>query len=115
MRQTIKKRVHRQARHSRVRRKVRGTAQRPRLCVFKSNRYLYAQLIDDDSGRVLGYASSMSQKKGNLSAAKKVGEEIAEAGKKAGIERAVFDRGGYIYHGRIKTVADAARAKGLVI
>jgi large subunit ribosomal protein L18 len=106
----------RSRRHERVREKVRGSAARPRLAVFRSLTHIYAQLIDDDSGRTLVAASSVNtkdgkQKKGD--AAKAVGSAIGERAKAKGIEEAVFDRGGYRYHGRIKALGDAARSAGL--
>ena len=110
----------RQRRHYRVRRKVRGSAARPRLAVFRSNRYIYAQVIDDDAGRTLCAASSLdkdvrgaSKKGGNVAAAKNVGSLIAARAKDKGIAAVVFDRGGFQYHGRIKALADAARESGL--
>jgi large subunit ribosomal protein L18 len=110
----------RKIRHRRVRRLVRGTAERPRLAVFRSLNHIYAQLIDDGVGRTLVAADSRSpefqqrQKTGgNVAAAKIVGELIAQRAKAQGINQAVFDRGGYQYHGRVKALADAARAAGL--
>ena len=108
-------------RHRRVRGKVRGTAERPRLLVFRSNRGIFAQLVDDDAGRTLLAVDSRSKvfrarqpKGGNVAAAKLVGELLAQQAKAQGVERVVFDRGGYMYHGRVKALADAARAGGLV-
>jgi large subunit ribosomal protein L18 len=110
----------RKIRHRRVRRLVRGTAERPRLAVFRSLNHIYAQLIDDSIGRTLAAADSRSpefqqrQKTGgNVAAAKIVGELIAQRAKAQGIGQAVFDRGGYQYHGRVKALADAARSAGL--
>jgi large subunit ribosomal protein L18 len=102
-------------RHSRVRGKVRGTAERPRLAVFRSTTHTYAQVIDDTAGRTLAAASTVDLKTGknDVSAAHAVGKEIAQRAVKAGIARVVFDRGGYIYHGRVKALADAAREAGL--
>ena len=104
-------------RHRRVRAKVAGTAERPRLAVFRSNRGIDAQLIDDQSGRTLAAASWQSLKKsfkGDKSAqAAEVGKALAAAAKKAGIEACVFDRAGYLYHGRVKALADGAREGGL--
>jgi len=103
-------------RHRRVRGKVRGTAERPRLVVFRSNRGIEAQLVDDDAGRTLAAASWLHLKsfKGNKTEqAAEVGKRLAEAAKKAGIEAVVFDRAGYLYHGRVKALADAAREGGL--
>ena len=107
----------RQRRHYRVRRKVRGSAARPRLAVFRSNRYIYAQVIDDDAGRTLAAASSQvpqirGRRRTNETAAA-VGKLIAARAKEAGVSRAIFDRGGYAYHGRIKALADGAREEGL--
>lgn len=101
---------------SRVRGKVRGTAERPRLSVFRSNKQIYAQIIDDNSGRTLAAASSA--KMGDLTGTKidqaaKVGAAIAEQAKAAGVELVVFDRNGYLYHGRVKQLAEAAREAGL--
>ena len=103
--------------HSRVRQKIQGTGQRPRLNVFRSNRYIYAQLIDDTSGTTLAAASSYEETVANEGSkadqAKAVGKLIAERAKAAGIERALFDRGGYLYHGRVKSLAEGAREGGL--
>jgi large subunit ribosomal protein L18 len=109
-------------RHDRVRTKVRGTAECPRLAVFRSNRHISAQLIDDASGRTLAAASSVEQDLraslgrsggGNVSGAESVGRLLGTRAKAAGITRAVFDRGGFVYHGRVAVLADAARAEGL--
>ena len=103
-------------RHRRVRGKVSGTAERPRLAVFRSNRGIAAQLIDDTSGKTLAAASWLDTKsfKGNKSEqAVEVGKLLAESAKKAGVESAVFDRAGYLYHGRVKALANAAREGGL--
>ena len=103
-------------RATRVRSKVRGTAERPRLSVFRSNRAIWAQVIDDGSGRTLASASSVNVTETGLSKtdqATKVGSLIAERAKAAGIERVVFDRGSYLYHGRVKALADGAREGGL--
>lgn len=115
-----KKRERRQRAHKRVRRTVNGTGDRPRLAVFKSLKYTYAQVIDDLKGETLVQASSSEKdirkaaKTGRrLDAARLVGEAVAERAKKAGIEQVVFDRGGYIYHGRVRQVAEGARKKGL--
>jgi large subunit ribosomal protein L18 len=100
-----------------VRGKVRGSAERPRLQVFRSNRGIFAQLIDDDAGRTLAGASWLdlpkSFKGDKTEQAAEVGKRLAEAAKKAGVESAVFDRGGYLYHGRVKALADGAREGGL--
>jgi large subunit ribosomal protein L18 len=105
----------RQRRHERVRGKVRGTAERPRLAVYRSLSHTYAQVIDDSSGRTLAAASTLELKvgKNDLEAAQAVGKAIAGKATKAGVGRVVFDRGGYIYHGRVKALADAAREAGL--
>jgi large subunit ribosomal protein L18 len=103
-------------RHRRVRGKIAGTAERPRLAVFRSNRGIFAQLVDDSSGRTLAGASWIGLKdfKGDKSAqAKEVGKQVAAAAKQAGIDSVVFDRGGYLYHGRVKALADGAREGGL--
>ena len=111
----------RDERHRRLRRWVRGSAERPRLAVFRSLNHIYAQLVDDETGRTLVAIDSRSKAflaahrtGGNTSAAKAVGELLAQNAKAAGVERVVFDRGGYKYHGRVKALADAARAGGLV-
>ena len=104
-------------RHRRVRGKVRGTAERPRLVVFRSNRGIEAQLVDDGEGKTLAAASWLQLPKsfaGNKTEqAAEVGKRLAAAAKKAGVDNAVFDRGGYLYHGRVKALADAAREGGL--
>jgi large subunit ribosomal protein L18 len=104
----------------RIRRKVTGTAEKPRLAVFRSDKHIYAQAIDDGSGRTIAHASSLDaelkgnvKRGGNVDAAKVVGVAIAARLKDKGIEDVVFDRGGYLYHGRIKALADAAREAGL--
>lgn len=110
------KNVERQRRHARVRRKLSGTPECPRLNVFRSNANIHAQIIDDVNGKTLCSASSVAMKLangGNIEAATKVGQKIAEEAKKANIENVVFDRGGYIYHGRVKALAEAAREAGL--
>lgn len=102
-------------RHRRVRSKVKGTKERPRLSVFKSNRDIYVQLIDDIAGKTLGAASSMEMKgKSMIEKAKAVGESIAKVAKTKKIEKVVFDRGGYVYAGKVKVLADSARAGGLI-
>ena len=106
----------RERRHRRIRGKVAGTAERPRLAVFRSNKGIFAQLIDDESGRTLAGASWLGLKsfKGNrIEQAAEVGKALAATAKKAGIETVVFDRGGYLYHGRVKALADGAREGGL--
>ena len=110
------RRESRTRRHERVREKIRGSGERPRLAVFRSNSHIYAQLIDDDAGKTLVAASSVDAKdaKGNKSErAKAVGWLLGERAKQKGIETVVFDRGGYRYHGRIKALGDAARSAGL--
>ena len=107
----------RERRHRRVRGKVSGTADRPRLAVFRSNRGVFAQLVDDQTGKTLagaGWVNLPKSFKGDKSAqAKEVGKVLASAATKAGIETVVFDRGGYLYHGRVKALADGAREGGL--
>jgi len=112
------KREARIRRHRRVRKKVRGTVERPRLAVFRSNKHITAQVIDDVSGRTLAAASTHEADlrggaTGNAAAAATVGRLIAERASSAGVERVVFDRGGFIYHGRVAALADAARDAGL--
>jgi large subunit ribosomal protein L18 len=104
--------------HSRIRKKVRGSADRPRLAVFRSLNHIYAQLIDDDSGKTLATASTTEKALGvpaggNIAAAQQVGKTIAERAQAAGISNVVFDRGGYVYHGRVKALLDATREAGL--
>jgi large subunit ribosomal protein L18 len=114
--QAAAKREARVRRHRRVRKKVRGTAERPRLAVFRSNRHIYAQLVDDGAARTLASASDVGITDGDKSArAKRVGQALAEQAKAAGVGRVVFDRGGRLYHGRVKALADAAREGGLEI
>jgi large subunit ribosomal protein L18 len=113
---TLTVRKARERRHKRVRTKVFGTAERPRLVVFRSNRGIEAQLVDDLEARTLAAASWLHLRnfKGNKSAqAAEVGKLLAQRAKEAGIDTAVFDRGGYLYHGRVKALADAAREGGL--
>lgn len=109
--------VARKRRHYRVRRKVRGTASLPRLAVFRSNRYIYAQLVDDDTGQTLAAASSqepaLRERTLTVDVAAEVGKLLADRAKGAGVSSVVFDRGGYAYHGRVKALADAAREGGL--
>jgi large subunit ribosomal protein L18 len=112
------KREARIRRHRRVRKHVRGTAERPRLAVFRSNRHISAQVIDDISGRTLAAASTVetatvSGGTSNINAATAVGRLVADRAKAAGIEKVVFDRGGFLYHGRVAAVAEAAREAGL--
>ncbi|MEO7649027.1 MAG: 50S ribosomal protein L18 [Bryobacteraceae bacterium] len=104
--------------HTRIRRKVKGTGARPRLAVFRSLLHIYAQVIDDVKGETLAAASSSEKSSGvknggNVAGAKEIGKLVAERAKVKGIQKVVFDRGGYLYHGRIKALADAAREAGL--
>src|SRR4029434_8045988 len=108
----------REAIHTRVRRRVRGTTERPRLAVYRSLNHIYAQLIDDDKAQTIASASTREKSLGlktggNIEAAKKIGQAIAERALAAGVSTVVFDRGGYLYHGRVKALTDAARAAGL--
>ena len=110
------KNVSRVRRHARVRAKISGTAETPRLCVYRSNKNIEAQLIDDVKGVTLVSSSSMSLKLANgsnIEAAAKVGKDIAEKAVAKGLKKIVFDRSGYIYHGRVKALAEAAREAGL--
>ncbi|MCR8636290.1 MULTISPECIES: 50S ribosomal protein L18 [Paenibacillus] len=107
-------------RHLRVRKKIQGTAERPRLNIFRSSKHMYAQLIDDVSGVTIASASTQDKELkdgigngGNIDAARKVGSLIAERAKTTGVVKVVFDRGGYLYHGRVQALADAAREAGL--
>jgi large subunit ribosomal protein L18 len=107
-------------RKSRVRKKLHGTAERPRLSIFRSNSHMYAQVIDDDAGKTLAAANSRQavvapkdSHTGNVTSAKAVGKAIAEAAQAAGVKQVVFDRNGFLYHGRVKALADAAREAGL--
>ena len=117
----IEKKQIRKTIHERIRRKLRGSAARPRLAVFRSVAHIYAQVIDDAGGTTLASASSVdeggrgaaSKSGGNVAAAKAIGKLVAERAKEKGITKVVFDRGGYQYHGRVKALADAARAAGL--
>jgi large subunit ribosomal protein L18 len=102
--------------HTRIRRRVRGTQERPRLAVFRSVKHIYAQLIDDGMGHTIAAASSHEKDSvngGNVAGAKAIGKLVAERAKEKGIKAVVFDRGGYLYHGRVKALADAAREAGL--
>ena len=108
----------RSAIHSRIRRKVKGNTERPRLAIYRSLNHIYAQVIDDHLGQTLVSASTTEKdlrgnSGGNLDAARRVGQVIAERALSKGIEQVVFDRGGYLYHGRVKALTDAARAAGL--
>jgi large subunit ribosomal protein L18 len=107
----------RQRIHSRIRQRVKGTAERPRLAVYRSLAHIYAQVIDDRQGATLVAASSNETSSsivgGNIAGAKEIGKLVAERAKEKGINKVVFDRGGYLYHGRVKALADAAREAGL--
>jgi large subunit ribosomal protein L18 len=110
-RNEIRRRVH-----ERIRAKMQGTAERPRLNVYRSLNHIYAQVIDDTKGATLVSASTVAAKTktgGNVAAAKEIGKLVAERAKAKGIKKVVFDRGGYLYHGRVKALADAAREAGL--
>ncbi|HEY8525991.1 MAG TPA: 50S ribosomal protein L18 [Acidimicrobiales bacterium] len=111
------KRNARIKRHTRVRKRVRGTAERPRLAVFRSNKHISAQVIDDRAGRTLAAASTyeapLRSGSGNKEAAAKVGRLVAERAREAGVSKVVFDRGGFLYHGRVAAVAEGAREAGL--
>lgn len=116
-------RAARQRRHLRVRKRVRGTAQRPRLCVFRSAKHIYGQIIDDDSGVTLVSASDLGANaapateddgSGKRASARAVGRQLAQVAQEAGISAVVFDRAGYQYHGRVRALAEAAREAGLV-
>jgi large subunit ribosomal protein L18 len=113
---TSKKQVARKRRQVRVRRRVRGTDRRPRLCVFRSNRHMYAQVISDESGRTLVSASTMKLGEaptGNRGAARRIGELVANLCLERDIHEVVFDRNGFLFHGRVREVAEGARATGL--
>jgi large subunit ribosomal protein L18 len=114
-RSTERRRIHR-----RIRQRISGNVNRPRLCIYRSSKYIYAQIVDDTQGKTLVAASTAEKdvrgdlkQAGNIQASKLVGKTIAERAKAKGIETVVFDRGGYLYHGRIKAVAEAARESGL--
>jgi large subunit ribosomal protein L18 len=111
-----KRNAIRQRIHSRIRAKLSGTAERPRLNVYRSLNHIYAQIIDDHKGETIVSASSLASKQktgGNVASAKEIGKAIAQAAVAKGVKRVVFDRGGYLYHGRVKALADAAREAGL--
>jgi large subunit ribosomal protein L18 len=111
-----KRNAIRQRIHARIRQKMAGTAERPRLNVYRSLSHIYVQVIDDQKGETLASASTLALKVktgGNVAAAKEIGKAVAEQAVKQGIKKVVFDRGGYLYHGRIKALADAAREAGL--
>jgi large subunit ribosomal protein L18 len=110
-RSEIRKRIH-----VRIRRKLAGTTERPRLSVHRSLNHIYAQVVDDQTGETVASASTIALKSktgGNIAAAKEIGKAIAEKAKEKGVKQVVFDRGGYLYHGRVKALADAAREAGL--
>jgi len=115
------KRERRERAHLRVRKRVRGTGERPRLSIYKSLRFIYAQVIDDDKGTTLAAANSadpavreqLGTSTSGKAAAKLVGELVAARAKERGVDKVVFDRGGYVYHGRVQALAEAAREKGL--
>ena len=115
----ISKNHSRQKIHNRIRKKVMGSAERPRLNVYRSLNHIYAQLVDDLKGETMVQASTLEDAKagstatGNLASAKAVGTRLADRAKGKGVEKIVFDRGGYLYHGRVKALADAAREAGL--
>jgi large subunit ribosomal protein L18 len=116
--QTLSRNAQRQKVHRRIRHKIRGTSERPRLCIYRSLCVLYVQVVDDDAGRTLITASSRDKESGarggkNVEAAKQLGALLARRAKEKGIENVVFDRGGYRYHGRIRALAEAARENGL--
>jgi large subunit ribosomal protein L18 len=118
---SVKKVTQLQKRHRRVRKEIQGTADRPRISVYRSLNNIYAQLVDDNNGTAIvavstktkSIAEEMKDKKGKIEAAKAVGLELARRAKEKNVEMAVFDRGGYMYHGRVKAVADGAREGGL--
>jgi large subunit ribosomal protein L18 len=115
---SLTKQEHRRRRHRRVRKKIEGTAERPRLAVFRSNKHIYAQLIDDRAGRTIVAASTVEADlrggpTATVEAAKQVGTRLGERAKAAGVSSVVFDRGGFKYHGRVAAIADGARAAGL--
>ncbi|MFY9527319.1 MAG: 50S ribosomal protein L18 [Candidatus Acidiferrales bacterium] len=116
----LSRKAHRERIHLRMRKKVAGTTERPRLCVYRSLKHIHAQVIDDYTGRTLAAASSLDKEVrkqikggGNIAAAKVVGKAVAERAVTAGVKQVVFDRGGYQYHGRVQALADAAREAGL--
>ncbi len=116
----LSREMHRERMHRRIRNKIAGSPERPRLCVHRSIRHIRAQVVDDNAGRTLASASSLDEAVraqikggGNVAAAKIVGKMIAERARALGVEHVVFDRGGYLYHGRVKALAEAAREAGL--
>ncbi len=114
---TINRKSIRRKIHNRIRRKVNGTPERPRLAVYYSNQHIYAQVIDDTAGRTLFSASTLDKSfengTSNVESARKVGQLLAERAKSANVSAVVFDRGGHLYHGKVKALADAAREAGL--
>ena len=117
MAQQLTRRARRIKIHGRIRGTIHGSRARPRLCVFRSLKHTYAQLVDDEKGSTLASASTVEGKKikpgNNIEAAKRVGQLIAQKAQEQGVSSVVFDRGGYIYHGRVKALAEAAREAGL--
>lgn len=117
MRQMIDKDARRRRIHVRIRERVKGSPERPRLAIFRSTKHIYAQVIDDRAGRTLASASSAETNAtadgGNLAGAQTIGKLIAERAQAQGVKQVVFDRGGFLYHGRVKALADAAREAGL--
>lgn len=112
--------IARERRKKRFRKKARGTLERPRLCVYKSNKHIFAQIVNDEKSNTIASVSTLSkelsgsvEKKGNVEAAKNVGELLAKMALEINVKRVVFDRNGFIYHGRVKALADAAREAGL--
>ena len=121
MAKTSARTLSRRKRQRRIRKAVSGTSERPRMAVFRSSKHIYAQIVDDESGITVAAASTLTadvreegKVLGNIEGAKKVGAAVAAKARAAGIEQVVFDRGGYLYHGKIKALADAAREAGLV-
>lgn len=111
---TSKKEIARKRRHQKIKKVAQGTTERPRLVVFRSNLHTYAQLVDDSTGKTIASASDMKEKKGKgIEKAKNVGLEIAKKAKEAKVETCVFDRNGYMYHGKVKAIAEGAREGGL--
>jgi large subunit ribosomal protein L18 len=117
---SVKKEIARKRRHKRIRKKVVGTAERPRFAIFRSSNHIYAQIINDDAGHTIISASTLDKElvsheghKGNKDAAKRVGEALARKALDKGVKKVVFDRGGFLYHGRVKSLADGAREGGL--
>jgi large subunit ribosomal protein L18 len=109
-----KRNAIRQRIHERIRRKLSGTQERPRLNVYRSLNHIYAQVVDDQAGVTIVSASTIKMKSGgNVAAAREIGKTIAELAKEKGVKKVVFDRGGFLYHGRVKALADAAREAGL--